>query len=162
MILAMLLFGCLPETPTIWKDAFAGPKAACSLIVRQAVESRHLRFLRSTAILGLARWLYPIDLLQLMNSATMMWTYLVRTISVVVYPAKLTSRIDNILSQKNAVELVLFANLVRLTRWIFHLWTAQSYSVFQSPHPGLDMGMLFIGIMAVISGRSRSAGNRLS
>ena len=158
MILTMLLFGCLPETPAIWTNGFAGSRAVCSFIGRQALESSHFRFLRSTAILGLARWLYPIDLSQLVNSATMMWTYLIRVTSVVEYPAKWT----NCLSPRKAIELSVFASLARLTKWMVHLWTARSYIGLQTPHAGPNLGLLFIGIAAVISVRSGSAMNRFS
>ena len=162
MILMLLLLACLPEIPTIWNDALVGSKGACSLIGRRAVESRHLRFLKTTASLGLARWLYPIDLSQLMNSATMIWTHLVGATSVAGCPAKWTNRIDNIFSPNSAIELNLLAGLALLTRWMFHLWTARSYIGLQTPHPSPNMGLFFFGIMAVISARSRSAVNRLS
>lgn len=162
MILPMLLFACLPETPAIWKDAFAGCKAAYSLVSRRALESGHLRFLRSILTLGLARWLDPVDLSQLMNSATMMWTYLAGAISVAGNPANWTDRLNNIFSPKNAIELSLFFSLVRLTKCMLHLRTEQSYLGLQNRHPGLSAGLLFIVVTAVISIRSGSAISRLS
>jgi hypothetical protein len=162
MIFTLLLFGCLAEIPATWQNAYARSKAVGGFIVRRAVESPHFRFLRSTASLGLARWLYPIDLSQIMNNVTMMRLYLVRATSVLQNPAKWTNRPKNALSPKNAIHLSLFAGPAKLIRWISRFGTSQAYMSLQTRHPGQIKGLLFIGIVAVVIVRPGSAVDRLS